>query len=81
MLGEALSRARRLPASDGLTASTIVRRAQLDEETDRDELRTIAATADAVRYSASAPPDDRLEGAANSAQSLLAKFLKLKGGR
>jgi hypothetical protein len=81
MLGEALSRARRLPAPDGLTASAIARRARLDEEADRQELQAIAVTADAVRYGASPPPVDSIEGAANSARSLLAKFLKLKAGR
>ncbi len=81
MLGEALSRAHRLPAPDGLTATAIARRARLDEEADRAGLESLAVTADAVRFSPRAPADDQLEGAAHTAQALLAKFLKLRGGR
>lgn len=81
MIGETLSRAHRLPAPDGLTASAIARRAQLEEEADRAELARLALTADAVRYSPRPPGAERLEGAATSAQSLLARFLKLRRSR
>ena len=81
MIGESLSRAHRLPAPDGLTASAIARRAQLDEEADRAELERLAVTADAVRYSPRPPASERLEDAATSARSLLARFLKLRRAR
>jgi hypothetical protein len=74
LLGEALTRAHRLPAADGLTASAIARRARLDEESDRAGLAQVAATADAVRFSPRLPADEALEGATRTAKSLLGKF-------
>src|SRR6187549_1412012 len=56
LLGEALTRAQRLPAAEGLTAGAIVRRASLDSEQERVELARVATTADNVRYGSNPPP-------------------------
>jgi hypothetical protein len=77
LLGEALTRANRLPAADGLSAGAMVRRAQLDSDAERAELAQVAATAEAVRYGPSPPAPERLEGAVGSARALLAKFARL----
>lgn len=77
LLGEALTRADRLPAADGLTAGAIVRRASLESDEERAELARVAAAADAVRYGSARPPDESLEGAVASARALLAKFARL----
>jgi hypothetical protein len=74
LLGEALTRARRLPAAEGLTATAIARRAQLDAAHEREELGRVAATADAVRYGDSRPPDEALEETVAAARALLDKF-------
>lgn len=81
LLGEALTRADRLPAADGLTAGAIVRRANLESDGEREELARVAATADAVRYGSAQPPDESLEGAVASARDLLAKFARLAAGK
>jgi len=80
LLGEALTRAHRLPAADGLTAGAIARKARV-EETDREELRAVAAAAEAVRYGESAPPDPELESAVDKARDLLGKVSKLPEAR
>ena len=81
LLGEALTRAHRLPAADGLTAGAIARRAELDADADRAELARIARTSDEVRYADQVPADDELERTVATAQSLLARFAKLGGRR
>jgi hypothetical protein len=77
LLGEALTRAHRLPAADGLTANAIVRRAQIGDE-ERAELARVARVADAVRYAPARPDEAALEGTVGVAKSLLARFA---GGR
>lgn len=74
LLGEALARAQRLPAADGLTASGIARRARLDDEADRAGLQQLAAAADAVRYSPHPPPESALQGAESTGRTLLGKL-------
>jgi len=81
LLGEALTRAERLPAAEGLTAAAIVRRASLDSEQERAELAQVATTADSVRYGGSTPPDDQLEGTVAQAKGLLEKFARLAAGK
>lgn len=81
LLGEALVRTRRLPAADGLTASALVRRAQLELEDDRAALARVAGTAEQVRYGARAPGDDALEGAVTAARDLLGKLAPASGRR
>jgi hypothetical protein len=81
LLGEALTRAERLPAADGMTATAIARRASLDSEQERAELAQLAATADTVRYGHDPPPDDTLEGTVAAAKSLLEKIARLAGRR
>lgn len=81
LLGEALTRADRLPAPEGLTAATIVRRAGLDSEQDRTDLAHVATTADTVRYGDSKPPDDRLERSVAAAKALLEKLARLAPGK
>ncbi len=81
MLGEALTRAHRLPAADGLTAGAIARRAQLDAESDRAGLARVAATAEEIRYAGRTPPDSALEAVVEQAKTLLARFARLPGGR
>ncbi len=81
LLGEALARAGRLPAAEGLTAAAIVRRASLDSDAERVELAQVATTADAVRYGRSAPPDEELEGSEAAARTLLEKFARLAAGK
>ncbi|HEU4780333.1 MAG TPA: DUF4129 domain-containing protein [Steroidobacteraceae bacterium] len=76
LLGEALTRARRLPAAEGLTATAIAQRARLDEADEREELRRVAATADVVRYGGSPPPDDVIEGTVVAARALLEKLAR-----
>ncbi len=78
LLGESLTRAHRLPAAEGLTASAIARRAQLDDAADRDALAHVATVADAARYAPRAPADAALEGAVSNAKSLLAKFARFQ---
>ena len=77
LLGEALTRAQRLPAADGLTATAIARRARLDSEDQREELRSIAATAEVVRYGDRRPADESIEGTVATARALLEKFARL----
>jgi hypothetical protein len=80
LLGEALSRAHRLPAPEGLTAQAIARRARLDDETDRASLAHIAATAERLRYAPQAPANEDLEGAVATARGLLAKLTRQEPG-
>jgi hypothetical protein len=79
LLGEALTRAQRLPAADGLTASALVRQATL-EDSERGELDQVARTAEAVRYAPASPADEKLEGAVTAARSLLEKLTRVKSG-
>jgi hypothetical protein len=81
LLGEALTRAHRLPAADGLSAGAIARRAQLDSEAERAELARVASTADQVRYAPQQPGDEDIEGAVSTARELLGKFARLSAGR
>jgi hypothetical protein len=81
LLGEALTRAHRLPAADGLTAGSIARRAQLDAEADRAELAGVAATSDEIRYADRVPPQPALEATVERAKDLLARFARLSGRR
>lgn len=73
LLGDALTRAQRLPASEGLTASAIVRRARLEAESDREDLAQVAATAEQARYSPRAPDDESIERAVDRARRLLGR--------
>ncbi len=77
LLGESLTRAHRLPASEGLTATAIARRAELDETADRAGLERVASVAEQVRYAPQAPGSSVLEDAVKLAQELLAKFGRL----
>jgi len=77
LLGEALTRSQRLPAADGLTAAAIADRARLESTEEREELRRVGATADAVRYAPAAPPDEAIEGTVDAAKALLEKFVRL----
>jgi hypothetical protein len=81
LLGEALTRADRLPAPDGLTAAAIARRATLDSDDERADLANVAAIADTVRYGDSTPPDDRLEGSVAAAKALLEKIARVVAGK
>jgi hypothetical protein len=81
LLGEALTRAERLPAADGMTAATIARRASLDSEQERAALAQIATTADTVRYGSNPPPEEQLEGTVTSAKALLERFARLAAGK
>ena len=76
LLGEALTRAQRLPAADGLTASAIAARARLDSNGEREELRHVGATADAVRYAAASPTDEAIEGSVATAKALLERLAR-----
>jgi hypothetical protein len=80
LLGEALTRAQRLPAAEGLTASAIATRAQLDSADDREALRAVGATAEAVRFAAATPPDETIEDTVATAKALLQNFVR-QGGR
>ncbi|HET9861910.1 MAG TPA: hypothetical protein VFP37_00590 [Steroidobacteraceae bacterium] len=77
LLGEALARAHRLPAAEGLTAAAIVRRARLDTETDREALAVVARTADQVRYAPRPPGQPAIEGAVATARELLGRFARM----
>jgi uncharacterized protein DUF4129 len=81
LLGEALARAQRLPAADGLTAGAIVRQADLDADADRTALAQVARTAEQVRYAQQPPADDTIEGAVSGARELLGRLGKSTGGR
>jgi len=81
LLGEALVRARRLPAADGLTATALVRRAQLELEADRAALASVAGAAEQVRYGSQSPGDDALEGAVTTARELLGRFSHAPGSK
>jgi hypothetical protein len=80
LLAEVLTRSRRLPAANGLTAGALVRHAQLADE-ERAELAQVAAAADAVRYAPRPPEPERLESAVTSARSLLAKLARSRPPR
>ena len=76
LLGEALTRAQRLPAAEGLTASAIASRARLDSNDERDALRAVGATAEAVRFAAASPPEAEIEGTVVTAKALLENFTR-----
>jgi hypothetical protein len=76
LLGEALTRAQRLPAADGLTATAIAERARLDSMDEREELRQVAVTAEVIRYGDAPPADEALEGTVATARSLLEKLAR-----
>jgi hypothetical protein len=81
LLGEALARAQRLPAADGLTAGAIVRQANLDAAEDHAALARVARTAEQLRYAPQAPPDDAIEGAVSGARELLGRLGRSTGRR
>lgn len=81
LLGEALTRVRRLPAADGLTASALVRGARLEAEADRAALAGVAGTAEQLRYGAQPPAEEAIEGAVTTARELLGKFARLPEAR
>jgi hypothetical protein len=81
LLGEALTRAHRLPAAEGMTAGAIARRAELEGEADRAALAQLAVTSDEIRYADRRPPDSALENTVSAARALLAKFARLPGKR
>jgi hypothetical protein len=81
LLGEALARAQRLPAADGLTAGAIVRQANLDVDADRAALAQVARAAEQLRYAAQPPPDDAIEGSVSGARELLGRLGRSTGGR
>jgi hypothetical protein len=76
LLGEALARAHRLPAAEGLTAAAIVRRARLDAESDREALALVARTADQLRYAPRPPEEPLIEGAVSAARELLGRVAR-----
>lgn len=78
LLGEALARAQRLPAADGLTAGAIARRARLDTDVDRAELTQVARAADEIRYAERVPPGSTLEATIAAAKALLARITASK---
>ena len=80
LLGEALTRAQRLPAAEGLTASAIAGRARLDSADEREALRAVGATAEAVRFAAASPADADIEGTVVTAKALLENFTR-RGSR
>lgn len=81
LLGEALTRAHRLPAAQGLTAGAIARRAQLEAQADRAELAQVALTSDEIRYADRVPPQSDLETTVDKAKALLARFARLGAPR
>ena len=81
LLGEALTRAHRLPAADGLPAGAIARRADLDSEAERAELARVASTAEQVRYAPQPPGDEDIDGSVATARELLGKFARLPAER
>jgi hypothetical protein len=81
LLGEALTRAQRLPAAEGLTVATLVREARLDHEEERAELARVARTAERVRYAPLPPEEESLQAAVGSARSLLEKFGQARTAR
>jgi hypothetical protein len=81
LLGEALTRAHRLPAAEGLTAGAIARRAQLETEADRAGLAHVARMSDDIRYADRVPPAADLEATVEQAKALLAKFARFGSAR
>lgn len=81
LLGEALVRARRLPAAEGLSATALARDAQLDEAAERAALARVAGTAEQVRYGAQVPAEGDLAGAVDEARGLLGKLARIAGVR
>ncbi len=81
LLGEALARAQRLPAADGLTAGAIVRQAHLDADADRAALAQVARAAEQLRYAARPPPEDAIEGSVSGARELLGRLARSTGRR
>jgi hypothetical protein len=77
LLGEALTRAHRLPASAGMTAGAISRSAELESQEERAELASVARVADEVRYAPRTPPDDLLASTVERAKALLGQFARL----
>ena len=76
LLGEALTRAQRLPAADGLTATAIAGAPASIRRTNAKRLRRVGATAEVVRYAAAPPPDEAIEGTVVTAKALLEKFAR-----
>jgi hypothetical protein len=81
LLGEALTRAHRLPAAQGLTAGAIARRARVEAQADRAELAQVALTTDEIRYADRVPPEADLEATVDKAKALLARFARLGAPR
>jgi len=81
LLGEALVRAHRLPAADGLTATALARDARLEAESERAALARVAGTAEQVRYAADRPADAVLEGTVEEARELLGRLANARGMR
>ena len=81
LLGEALVRAHRLSAAEGLPAGTIARRARLDSEEQRGELARVASTAEQARYAPQPPAEAEMESSVENARALLGKFARLTGER
>ncbi len=81
LLGDALTRAQRLPAAAGMTAGAIARRAELESPDERCELELVAGVADEVRFAPRPPDDPRLESAVTRAQALLARIVRLPAGK
>ena len=80
LLGEALTRAQRLPAADGLTAGAIVRRANLDADADRAALARVAATAEECVTPRNHRPT-KPRGSVSGAAKLLGRLGRSTGGR
>lgn len=76
LLGDALTRSRRLPSAAGLTAGALVRQAKLDSEQERAELEQVASAAEAVRFAPRQPEPEKLEGAVTAARSLLERLTR-----
>ena len=77
LIGEALTRAHRLPAADSMPAGAIARRARLDSEAERAELARVANTAEQLRYAPRQPGDEEIQAAIDAARELLGKFARL----
>lgn len=77
LLGEALTRAQRLPAAEGLPAGTIVRRAQLESDAERAQLSQVATTAEQARYAPQPPDAADMERSVDTARELLGRFARL----
>jgi hypothetical protein len=74
ILLDLLTRARRLPPADGLTARELGALAELPGAQDRERFRELALVAERARYAGAAPPASAIEAVVTYARELASRL-------